>query len=156
MAAKKTTRNKLDAADRNALPGSAYAFPRLRKEPLTDAKHVRNAIARFDQVKDATDEERDKAFRRIKRAASKYDVEVTEGSWRELGKPTKNNGKPKKSTSTKSKPAKTSKATASKATASKVKSSDKSKAELYAEAKKRGVEGRSAMSKAELRRALKP
>jgi hypothetical protein len=32
------------------LPGSVYAFPKQRKEPLTDAQHVRNAVARFDQV----------------------------------------------------------------------------------------------------------
>ena len=27
-----------------------FAFPDQQKEPLTDASHVRNAIARFDQV----------------------------------------------------------------------------------------------------------
>ena len=32
------------------LPDSVYAFPKQRKEPLTDAPHVRNAVARFDQV----------------------------------------------------------------------------------------------------------
>ena len=37
------------------LPDSAFAFPGKRKEPMTDASHVRNAIARFDQVKDVTD-----------------------------------------------------------------------------------------------------
>jgi hypothetical protein len=52
MAARKTQTRELDAADRNALPDSAFAFPRVRKEPLTDARHVRNAIARFDQVRD--------------------------------------------------------------------------------------------------------
>ncbi|HSP10303.1 MAG TPA: DUF6582 domain-containing protein [Candidatus Dormibacteraeota bacterium] len=26
-----------------------FAFPKERKEPLNDARHVRNAIARFDQ-----------------------------------------------------------------------------------------------------------
>lgn len=82
------TRNELDAADRNAMPDSTFAFPRVRKEPLNDAGHVRNAIARFDQVRDVTDKERDEAFRRIKQAAAKFDVEMTESSWRELGKPT--------------------------------------------------------------------
>ena len=57
-----------------------------RKEPLEDASHVRNAIARFNQVKDVTDGERDAAWKRIKTAAKKYDVEVDEKSWRELGK----------------------------------------------------------------------
>jgi hypothetical protein len=32
------------------LPDSVFAFPKQRKEPLTDASHVRNALARFDQV----------------------------------------------------------------------------------------------------------
>jgi len=31
------------------LQDSVYAFPKQRKEPLTDAQHVRNAVARFDQ-----------------------------------------------------------------------------------------------------------
>ena len=35
---------------RSDLPATVFAFPRRRKEPLTDAQHVRNAIARFDQV----------------------------------------------------------------------------------------------------------
>ena len=46
--------------------------------------HVRNAIARFNQVKDVSDEERDAAWQRILAAARKFDVEVAEGSWREL------------------------------------------------------------------------
>ena len=77
----------LAAADRNALPDSAYAFPKKRKEPLTDAKHVRNALARFDQVEDVTDADRDQAFANIKKAAQHYGVEMTESSWHELGKP---------------------------------------------------------------------
>ena len=32
------------------LPDTVFAFPKQRKEPLTDAKHVRNAVARFDKV----------------------------------------------------------------------------------------------------------
>jgi hypothetical protein len=78
--------NELDAEDRNELPESAFAFPRLRKEPLNDARHVRNALARFDQVQDVTDKERDEAFQRIKRAADKFGVEISEKSWHELGK----------------------------------------------------------------------
>ncbi len=72
--------------DRNELPDSAYAFPDKRKEPLTDASHVQNALARFDQVKDVTDEERDQAFANIKKAARHYDVDVAEDDWRQLGK----------------------------------------------------------------------
>ena len=75
---------ELSAADRNELPESAYAFPKKRKEPLTDAKHVRNAIARFDQVEGVSDHERDEAWRRIKAAARRFDVEVEADHWREL------------------------------------------------------------------------
>jgi hypothetical protein len=78
---------QLDTGDRNKLPDSAYAFPGKRKEPLTDAKHVRNAVARFDQVEDVTDAERDQAFANIQKAARHYGVELTEKSWHELGKP---------------------------------------------------------------------
>ena len=39
----------MSTADQNKLPGK-FVFPEERKEPLTDARHVRNAIARFDQV----------------------------------------------------------------------------------------------------------
>ncbi|HEY3329716.1 MAG TPA: DUF6582 domain-containing protein [Capsulimonadaceae bacterium] len=76
----------LDTADRDSLPDSAYAFPKQRKEPLTDANHVRNAIARFDQVKEVSDDDREQAFANIKRAAKHYNVEIQEKSWRELGK----------------------------------------------------------------------
>jgi hypothetical protein len=79
--------HELDAAERNELPDSAYAFPRLRKEPLNDASHVRNAIARFDQVKDVSDAERREAFDRIRKAARKFDVEMTAERWQDLGKP---------------------------------------------------------------------
>jgi len=74
----------LSTADKNDLPASAFAFPEERKEPLTDAAHVRNAIARFDQVEGVTDAERDEAWGRITRAAKKFDVEVSEQGWREL------------------------------------------------------------------------
>src|SRR5690349_20261415 len=63
----------LSTAQKNDLPDAKFAFPKERKEPLTDAKHVRNAVARFDQVEGVSDSERDKAWRRIKSAAKKYD-----------------------------------------------------------------------------------
>ena len=78
--------SELDAKDREELKDSQYAFPKERKEPLNDADHVRNAMARFDQVKGVSDAERDEAWKRIKKAADKYGVEVHEKSWRELGK----------------------------------------------------------------------
>ena len=67
------------------LPDTVFAFPKQRKEPMTDAKHVRNAFARFDQVTDVSDEDRVLAFANIKKAAEHYDVELTETSWRDLG-----------------------------------------------------------------------
>jgi len=76
----------LDSDERDDLADSKFAFPRQRKEPLEDASHVRNAIARFDQVKGVSDDERDEAWKRIQAAAKKYDVDVSEDSWRELGK----------------------------------------------------------------------
>jgi len=67
------------------LPDTVYAFPKERKEPLTDAKHVRKAIARFDQVNDVTDDERDLAWANIVKATRHYDIDVSESDWRELG-----------------------------------------------------------------------
>jgi hypothetical protein len=74
----------MSKAETNRLDDSEFAFPKERKEPLTDAAHVRNAIARFDQVEGVSDDERDAAWRRIKAAARKHDVEVSEDGWREL------------------------------------------------------------------------
>jgi hypothetical protein len=82
-AAKKTS--SLSTAKKNDLSDSSFAFPKQRKEPLTDARHVRNAIARFDQVEGVSDADRDRAWRRITSAAKKFGVEVSESSWRDLG-----------------------------------------------------------------------
>jgi hypothetical protein len=76
--------SKLEQEDRDELPKREFAFPKQRKEPLEDASHVRNAIARFNQVRDVSDEERDEAWQRIVAAARKFGVDVAEGSWREL------------------------------------------------------------------------
>ncbi|MEG3150107.1 DUF6582 domain-containing protein [Sphingomonas sp. ZT3P38] len=78
--------SKLNAEDREELDKGAFAFPKERKEPLENASHVRNAIARFNQVKGVSDDERDAAWKRIKAAAKKFDVAVSEESWREIGK----------------------------------------------------------------------
>lgn len=77
---------KLSSAERKELPDFVYAFPDKRKEPLVDASHVREALARFDQVKDVTDGEREQAFANIQAAASHYKIEIAEKSWHELGK----------------------------------------------------------------------
>jgi hypothetical protein len=76
---------ELSNDERDDLADSKFAFPDQRKEPLEDASHVRNAIARFNQVEGVSDDERDAAWKRIKAAAKKYDVEVSEDSWREIG-----------------------------------------------------------------------
>ncbi len=79
------TANALNTEERKHMSDTTYAFPKQRKEPLNDASHVRNAIARFDQVKDVSDEDRDEAFRNIKAAAKKFGVEMKETHWRDLG-----------------------------------------------------------------------
>jgi uncharacterized protein DUF6582 len=71
---------------RSNLPDSVYAFPKQKKEPMTDASHVRNAIARFDQTIGVSDEDRQLAFANIKKAAKHYGVEMSESDWHELGK----------------------------------------------------------------------
>jgi hypothetical protein len=74
-----------DVTTKSDLPDSVFAFPNERKEPLTDAQHVRNAVARFDQVIDVTDEERALAFANIEKAAAYYGVNLSETSWQQLG-----------------------------------------------------------------------
>ena len=76
---------RLDAETLGGLPDSAFAFPRSRKEPLLDPSHVRNAIARFDQVKDVSNDERELAFANIKKAARYFGVDMKETDWRQLG-----------------------------------------------------------------------
>lgn len=76
----------LSTKGKNDLPESVFAFPKQRKEPLTDATHVKNALARFDQVQGVSDEDRDLAFANIQKAAKHFDVEITETSWHDLGK----------------------------------------------------------------------
>jgi hypothetical protein len=74
----------MSASEKNELGAKSFAFPEERKEPLNDAAHVRNAVARFDQVENVSDAERDRAWKRIKAAASRFDVDVAAKSWREL------------------------------------------------------------------------
>lgn len=76
---------KLNEKDREGLAESQFAFEKQRKEPLENASHVRNAVARFNQVEGVSDADRDAAWKRIKAAAKKFDVEVHEADWREIG-----------------------------------------------------------------------
>src|SRR5258708_23432210 len=66
----------LSAPQKNRMPAGTFAFPKDRKDRLNDARHVRNAIARFDQVEGVTEPDRDAAWRRIRAAARTYGVEV--------------------------------------------------------------------------------
>jgi hypothetical protein len=89
----------LSTAEKNDIARKDFAFPDERKEPLVDAKHVRNAIARFDQVEGVSNSERDRAWKRIRKAAKRFDVNVSEKSWHELFE----GGKAQKKSATKSK-----------------------------------------------------
>jgi hypothetical protein len=71
---------------RSDLPDSVFAFPKERKEPLTDAKHVRN------QTTGVSDADRELPFANIKKAAAHYGVEMTEENWTQLGR-TPNTGR---------------------------------------------------------------
>ena len=86
------TGHGLSTAEQNQLAAADFAFPKQRKEPLVDAGHVRNAIARFDQVEGVTDAERDRAWKRITAAAKKFDVEMEVDDWHEL----RGGGRPKR------------------------------------------------------------
>ena len=69
---------------REALPAIAFAFPKERKEPLSDATHVRSAVARFAQVSGVSDAERAQAFANIKAAAAYFGVTVGAKSWHDI------------------------------------------------------------------------
>jgi len=70
---------------RSDLPDTVFAFPKQRKEPLTDATHVRNAVARFDQVTGVSDADRSLAFANIEKAARYYNLNLSESDWEQLG-----------------------------------------------------------------------
>jgi hypothetical protein len=55
-----------------------FAFPKQHKEPLKNASYIRNAVARFNQVKSVTEVERRAAWKRIEPAAKRYGVEREE------------------------------------------------------------------------------
>lgn len=81
------TRRKAAARPaRSRMRSTSFAFPKERKEPLNDARHVRNAVARFPQVKGVSEKERDLAWRRIRAAARKYHVHISVRGWRQLMK----------------------------------------------------------------------
>lgn len=68
---------KLDTEERKDLPASDYACPIDKKLPINDAAHVRNAMARFDQV--ITNKcHPEEARKRILAAAKKYGIDTKE------------------------------------------------------------------------------
>jgi uncharacterized protein DUF6582 len=86
MATKHKSSHGLSTRKRDRMSSEKFAFPKERKEPLNDASHVRNAVARFDQVEGVSDKERDAAWRRIRSAARKYGVHIEARGWRSLMK----------------------------------------------------------------------
>ena len=80
-----STPGRLSTAVKNSLPATAFAFPQARKEPMTDASHVRDAMARFNQVGDVTDAERDLAFGNIQKAANHFAIQMKETDWHQFG-----------------------------------------------------------------------
>ena len=94
MATRKKASHTLSTDERNQMSDSTYAFPEERKEPLNNASHVRNAIARLDQVKGVSAGEKKTAVSRIKTAAKKFGVKMTPGSASAAAKksPRKENG----------------------------------------------------------------
>jgi hypothetical protein len=79
------THGPLTAKQESDLPDSAFAFPGARKEPLTDASHVRDAMSRFGDVPDVSDVDRELAFANIRKAAAYLKIEMPETDWRQLG-----------------------------------------------------------------------
>jgi class 3 adenylate cyclase len=68
---------KLDAKRRAELPNSAFAYvdsTGRRLLPINDEPHVRNALSRFNQVKFEDEAARERAFRRLLTAATKYGI----------------------------------------------------------------------------------
>src|SRR5215207_9580381 len=68
---------QLGPAERARLPDSAFAYIDAhgrRRLPIHDAGHVRNALARFNQVAFEDDAARDRARGRLLRAASRHGI----------------------------------------------------------------------------------
>jgi len=68
---------RLSAADRAKLPDSAFAYVDSRGDrrlPVNDAAHVRAALSRFDQVRFEDDRARERARKRLLRAAKRHGI----------------------------------------------------------------------------------
>ena len=67
----------LDSSARARLPDSSFAYidsQGRRRLPINDVSHVRNALARFDQVDFEDDAARERARERLLRAAKKHGI----------------------------------------------------------------------------------
>ena len=67
---------ELTTEKRKGLETGEFAFPRLKKLPIYDASHTRNAMARFNQTQGMTAEEKATARRKIIRAAHKFGIDT--------------------------------------------------------------------------------
>jgi class 3 adenylate cyclase len=68
---------RLDSAQRAQLPNSAFAYvdsDGQRRLPIYDEAHVRNALARFNQVAFEDEAARDRALKRLLNAARKHRI----------------------------------------------------------------------------------
>ena len=68
---------RLDSTNRADLPNSAFAYVDSRgrrRLPINDEAHVRNALARFGQVKFEDERARERARKRLLNAAKKYGI----------------------------------------------------------------------------------
>jgi len=69
--------SRLDASKRASLPNRAFAYVDShgrRRLPIHDEAHVRNALARFNQVAFENDAARERARKRLLNAAKKYGI----------------------------------------------------------------------------------
>ena len=69
--------SQLDATKRTKLPNSAFAYidsRGRRRLPINDESHVRNALARFNQVAFEDEAARERARKRLLGAAKKYGI----------------------------------------------------------------------------------
>lgn len=70
--------SELSEKQRDSLDEDQFAFPKERKEPLNNASHVRNAIARFNQTDFESKAAKERARKKILRAAERHGIEVDE------------------------------------------------------------------------------
>lgn len=70
---------KMDAADRNSLPDSAFAYidkDGNRKLPVNDAAHARDALSRWSQTQFESEEKKQAARRKILAACRRFGIHV--------------------------------------------------------------------------------